>query len=1492
MKVLRVATMTVIALWVLCFVVPTMLLRIPSVQHELGKVATRELSRLLGTPVSVGSVGLERGNVLSITEVQVDDALGRRILSVDKLLGTFSWLDLLLEDEVKISTTRLFGLDMELNQDPETGKLNIQHILDHLASKQTDSTAATLSLHTILVRDASFRWLRGADSLIVVHQLSSKVDRLRIAQSRVSGTLDNLTGQTSQGIRLEQLSAQVDLHQSRLRISNLQARLPHSELSLPLLVLNTTERGMRLLDECDLRSSKIALEDFSGLSPRLAALGQYVSAALRVTRRDDKIEVADLDISVDNQVYCTIPHASVLLHERGGYMASYIPEISWGVNAAWGKQLAEALGIQDDLWLPRLTILGKIRAQSSLYHPREAMARLQTTLHTDVGQLRNRSTLTLEQGSLTMIDTSLETDEWNVEQLLRGIAPLERIALRSSLKAYCDERQGWQVEYLEAELPAIQWSGKRVEHTSVRLRQNRAGRSLYDLQLEGHDPLARGELKGSFAWASGGPRDMRLEADIRAIDLGGIGLLASPEHRLYSLVGSLALAELDLDTPQADISLERLAAWNDSDTLSLSSIRATLVREVDQVRRLQIESPWLQAHVRGHYTLSSLPQRLYEALLQRVPQLAADSARGAGFPTDVEINASIKHLPEALSRIAGLPISLEQPASLQARYQDEGRTLGLSVCGESLSYGGYTFEDWAIDLYGDSIIVSSDLVLPKGHTRYEDAHLKLSRQDNQLLLHLDLGRNEVGVSNGLVSLSALMSRGSSERSNHWGAEISLSPSKLRIHEQLWSLSPAQISVYPDSLNVRDLKMETTGRSLHVSGGLGIKSQEKLHVDLEHINLGYILSAVGVDFEMIDMDLTGRIQMGLEGGRVIASAEVHSDSLLLSQYPVGTLDAKLSWDSDDMNIYLDGTVQQAVDRSAKVLGYIRPANGAGIDLLFDADRLELGFTSVFLDAFANEISGLGGGKMRLFGKFEEGVTIAGEVDVQEGNIGIRALGTQYGFENKIRFTPTEILFDAIELHDGDRGRARLDGRISHRYFGSMLFDLNITEAQRIKVLQSSQRNGLPVYGLAYGSGNAKLRGSLDRLMLDVELKSDAGTDVTLDFTPTRAERDERLVTFKPLRPNAVDSLALAAHVPTTEDPVGAIDMRLNLEVTPVAKQTLRMGDGVGNELKGRTEGRLQINVPYVGAATVFGGLNVVEGSYVFRLEQLAHKRFTLREGGRLDFRGDPMKADINLQASYALTANIADLDENLAVEARRTNVPVHCLLKLSGELTKPDIRFGIELPGAEAELERRVRSLLHTEDAVNRQMLYLIALGKFSPREDKLDQAPGNTTSNLAAVASSAISEQLSYLLGNLTQNINIGTSIKTRNAAFEDTDIELLFSGSWFDNRLLVNGNFGYHDNPFLQNAYIGEFDIEYKLNRSGSLRLKAYNHYNNMYQYLRQSLTTQGVGVLWRQRFDSISDLFPKRRRRSSRLLLGTTTSPALPDSTKRIILPVPTGE
>ena len=56
--------------------------------------------------------------------------------------------------------------------------------------------------------------------------------------------------------------------------------------------------------------------------------------------------------------------------------------------------------------------------------------------------------------------------------------------------------------------------------------------------------------------------------------------------------------------------------------------------------------------------------------------------------------------------------------------------------------------------------------------------------------------------------------------------------------------------------------------------------------------------------------------------------------------------------------------------------------------------------------------------------------------------------------------------------------------------------------------------------------------------------------------------------------------------------------------------------------------------------------------------------------------------------------------------------------------------------------------------------------------------------------------------------------------------------------------------------SFIGDFDIRYLLLPNGNLAIKVYNQTNDRY-FTRNSLNTQGIGLIMKKDFNGLSDLF-----------------------------------
>ena len=164
--------------------------------------------------------------------------------------------------------------------------------------------------------------------------------------------------------------------------------------------------------------------------------------------------------------------------------------------------------------------------------------------------------------------------------------------------------------------------------------------------------------------------------------------------------------------------------------------------------------------------------------------------------------------------------------------------------------------------------------------------------------------------------------------------------------------------------------------------------------------------------------------------------------------------------------------------------------------------------------------------------------------------------------------------------------------------------------------------------------------------------------------------------------------------------------------------------------------------------------------------------------------------------------------------------------------------------------------------MNRQIIYLLALNRFYTPEYMGTEGHNN---ELASVASSTISSQLSNIFGQLSDNWSFSPYFRTDKGDFSDMEVDLALSSSLLNNRLLLNGNFGYRDRTTSSTTFVGDFDIEYLLNRPGTIRLKAYNHYNDQNYYLKSALTTQGIGVIFKYDFDYWFSFLRKKEKSDS---------------------------
>ena len=318
----------------------------------------------------------------------------------------------------------------------------------------------------------------------------------------------------------------------------------------------------------------------------------------------------------------------------------------------------------------------------------------------------------------------------------------------------------------------------------------------------------------------------------------------------------------------------------------------------------------------------------------------------------------------------------------------------------------------------------------------------------------------------------------------------------------------------------------------------------------------------------------------------------------------------------------------------------------------------------------------------------------------------------------------------------------------------------------------------------------------------------------------------------------------------------MDLHINMfiDATPNANMKIVMDPVSGDHIAARGTGNFQVSYYNKGDFQMFGNYIIDSGMYKLSMQEVIRKDFALQSGSTVTFAGDPYQANLDVQAVHTVNSvSLSDLTTDAS--SNQSTVKVNCLMNLTGSLANPSIKFDLELPTISEEDRELVRSATSTEEQMNTQIIYLLTIGKFYAYNYNENTNQSNATSSLAF---NTLSGQLNNMLSQVMENKNwnIGANFSTGQNGWNDVEAEAILSGRLLNNRLLINGNFGYRENVMTNTNFIGDFEAIWLLTKNGEFRLRGYNQTNDRY-FTKSTLTTQGIGFIYKKDFNKWNDLF-----------------------------------
>lgn len=710
-----------------------------------------------------------------------------------------------------------------------------------------------------------------------------------------------------------------------------------------------------------------------------------------------------------------------------------------------------------------------------------------------------------------------------------------------------------------------------------------------------------------------------------------------------------------------------------------------------------------------------------------------------------------------------------------------------------------------------------------------------------------------------------------------GGILDIDSQQILINDTLWQLDEdCRIDFQKHSIDIKNVDLYTKTQKISVHGVYPKHDSDTLYArftDVDISDFDFITVGNDINFDGI---LNGYLGISGLNETLSFSSDIDLKDFYLNGKEVGDVTASAQWYEPKESIFVNMEIFNRYlgndhHESAGLVGFYYPRkqrNNLKFDMVLDDFKLES--LSPIMSGVTTRMNGYASGNVSINGSINEPV-ITGNLKLKEAGCKINYLNTYYTISNDIKLEKDKIVFDNIILRDTLGNMAALNGTINHNYLKDFNFDLDLTCDDFLALdIPAEQASGF--YGTAVADGVLKVKGPINDINLDIDVMTKKGTEIDVPLSGTTTV-DNNFIVF--LNNNTESDTLVEDVEPEIVKNESNFSMNLLARVNSDAAVNIYLPQNMGS-INARGNGNINIGLDN-NDFELRGDYFITSGAFNFTLE-MVKRTFTLREGGTLRWTGDPTDADINIIGVYRTKSSLASLGTQVVDSSALTNnINVDCIIRLSDKLMNPTITFGIELPNAKDDIKNTVYSVIDTTNQaiMAQQVFSLMVLGSFA-------YTAGSSIARLGTTAGySMITNQLSNWLSQISKDFDIGINY-TPNDQLTDEELEVALSTQLFDDRLIIEGNFGVirgnKSDASNANNIVGDVDLTFKLTKR--LSLKAYNHTNihntyYIYSFENYSDFTQGVGISFSQSFDNIREVFTINNKKNKPKLTNGNTKP-----------------
>ncbi len=979
------------------------------------------------------------------------------------------------------------------------------------------------------------------------------------------------------------------------------------------------------------------------------------------------------------------------------------------------------------------------------------------------------------------------------------------------------------------------------------------------------DLVANGSFKGKYP-------AVKMNLNLDSVDLKALNLNATPLKLRGVLDADIKTA--DPDYLNGRIFLTKLLISDGKERYQLDSVKL-LAKASNDSTSLKLKSQILSASIIGKYKLTQVGSALSNTIAKYYNTGASATKPDTLKPQKFTFALNVSDDPILYALVPNL--TRIEPIAIKGRYNSQGDTLVVNGTIPKVIYAGNTISNGRLKITTDSAALKYSLIIDE--VKSESLLLPQTSLTGQLknnlldyrLRVLDQANKERYLIAG--NLKALENKDSEFRLNLDG---------LKLNYQKWTIADNNVIRFGETgIFADNFELSNSGQSIKIQSQQ-TSANSPLAIDFTNFRIETITNIISKDSLLAGGVINGNVIAKNLANTPTFNADMTVTDFNFMTDTVGNLAVKVN--NNTPNTFNADVAITGNGNQVNLKGLYN-TESSSFDMDLDMQRLNLKSIQGFTLGNITDAKGFLNGAFKITGNVDA-PKVRGDVAFNDAAFRVTPLNSYYKIgPDKIVFNGDGILFNNFSLIDSANNKLSVDGAIYTQTFTDYRFNLTV-DADNFMAVNSTEKDNDLYYGKLFFDTKMRIKGDLDNPIIDGSLKINKETDLTLvlpQSDPGIADKEGIVEFIDQDDPSFNKAFVLPDSLNKTN--FTGMNLTMAIEVDPKAELTMVIDKGNGDFVKLKGEAELSAGIDPSGKVSLTGKYELQEGYYEMSFNFIK-RQFKIDKGSSVLWTGDPLSATLDVTAIYvAETAPIDLVGDQLGSASQavrntyKQKLPFNVLLKMKGELMKPEISFDVILPDGNYNVstdiinnsKTKLEQLRQQPNELNKQVFALLLLNRFIGENPFASEAgSGGAETLVRQSVSKIISQQLNDFAGNLIEGVELNFDLEatddyTTGQRANRTDLNVGLSKRLLNDRLKVTigssfGLEGPQQSNQQSNNIAGDVAVDYSLSKDGRYLLRAYR--KNQYQVALQGQVVEtGLGFIITMDYNRFKELFEKSK-------------------------------